>query len=48
MPRVSLDQIAPEFTLAHFTLADFTGSPVSLSHCCGRKSILLVCDRTFR
>lgn len=42
MSRVSLDQIAPEFTLP-----DFTGRPVSLSDYLGRKKVLLVFNRTF-
>ena len=43
MPCVSLDQIAPEFTLP-----DFSGKPVSLSDYCGSKNVLLVFNRTFR
>ena len=43
MPRVSLDQIAPEFTLP-----DFSGKPVSLSDYRRRKNVLLVFNRTFR
>ncbi len=43
MPRVSLDQIAPEFTLP-----DFSGKPVSLSDYRGSKNVLLVFNRTFR
>lgn len=42
MSRVSLDQIAPQFTLP-----DFTGRPVSLSDYLGRKNVLLVFNRTF-
>jgi peroxiredoxin len=43
MPRVSLDRIAPEFTLP-----DFSGNPVSLSDYRGGKNVLLVFNRTFR
>lgn len=43
MPRVSLDQIAPDFTLP-----DFSGKPVSLSDYRGHKNVLLVFNRTFR
>jgi peroxiredoxin (alkyl hydroperoxide reductase subunit C) len=42
MPRVSLDAVAPEFTLT-----DFTGRPVSLSEFRGSKNVLLVFNRTF-
>lgn len=42
MPRVSLDEIAPGFTLP-----DFSGNPVSLSDFRGRKNVLLVFNRTF-
>ncbi len=42
MPRVSLDQLAPEFSLP-----DFSGSPVSLSDYRGRKNVLLVFNRGF-
>ena len=42
MPRVSLDAIAPEFSLP-----DFSGRPVSLSGYRGRKNVLLVFNRTF-
>jgi len=42
MPRVSLDQVAPDFTLP-----DFKGRPVSLSDFHGRKNVLLVFNRTF-
>lgn len=42
MSRVSLDQIAPDFTLP-----DFAGRPVSLSDYLGRKKVLLVFNRTF-
>jgi len=42
MSRIALDTPAPEFTLA-----DFSGSPVSLSDFRGRKNVLLVFNRTF-
>ena len=42
MPRVSLDTIAPDFTLP-----DLNGDPVSLSDFRGRKNVLLVFNRTF-
>ena len=42
MPRVSLDQPAPQFSLL-----DFSGSPVSLSDYRGRKNVLLVFNRGF-
>ena len=42
MPRVSLNQNAPEFSLP-----DFSGSLVSLSDYRGRKNVLLVFNRTF-
>jgi peroxiredoxin len=42
MPRVSLNQIAPDFTLS-----DFSGNPVRLSDFRGRKNVLLVFNRTF-
>ena len=42
MPRVSLDQTAPEFSLP-----DFTGRTVSLSDYRGRKNVLLVFNRGF-
>ena len=42
MPRVSLDAIAPDFTLP-----DLNGNPVSLSDFHGRKIVLLVFNRTF-
>ena len=42
MPRVSLDQAAPDFTLP-----DFSGKPVSLSDYRGRKNVLLVFNRGF-
>jgi peroxiredoxin len=43
MPRVSLNQLAPDFSLP-----DFSGSTVSLSQYRGRKNVLLVFNRTFR
>ncbi len=43
MPRVSLHQIAPDFSLP-----DFSGRMVSLSDFRGRKNVLLVFNRTFR
>ncbi len=42
MPRVSLDQTAPEFSLP-----DFSGKQFSLSDLRGRKNVLLVFNRTF-
>ena len=42
MPRVSLNQLAPEFSLP-----DLSGSPVSLSDYRGRKNVLLVFNRGF-
>jgi len=42
MPRVSLDAIAPDFSLP-----DFNGDLVSLSDFRGRKNVLLVFNRTF-
>jgi peroxiredoxin len=42
MPRVSLNQAAPDFTLP-----DFSGAPVGLSDYRGRKNVLLVFNRTF-
>ena len=42
MPRVALDQLAP-----NFSLPDFTGHMVSLSDFHGRKNVLLVFNRTF-
>jgi peroxiredoxin len=42
MPRVSLNAVAPEFSLP-----DFNGRPVSLSDYRGRKNVLLVFNRTF-
>jgi peroxiredoxin len=43
MPRVSLDQNAPDFSLP-----DFSGNPVSLSDYRGRKNVLLVFNRGFQ
>ena len=42
MPRVSIDALAPEFTLP-----DFTGRQVSLSDFRGSKNVLLVFNRGF-
>jgi len=42
MPRVSLNQTAPDFTLS-----DFSGNPFSLSDLKGQKIVLLVFNRTF-
>ena len=42
MPRVSLGQPAPDFSLP-----DFAGNMVSLSDFRGRKNVLLVFNRTF-
>jgi peroxiredoxin len=42
MPRVSLNQQAP-----NFSLADFSGNMVSLSDYQGKKNVLLVFNRTF-
>ena len=42
MPRVSLSQTAPDFSLP-----DYSGNQVSLSDYRGRKNILLVFNRTF-
>jgi len=42
MPRVSLNAIAPDFTLP-----DLHGDPVSLSDFRGRQNVLLVFNRTF-
>ncbi len=42
MPRVPLNQPAPDFTLP-----DFSGAQVSLSDFRGRKNVLLVFNRTF-
>ncbi len=42
MPRVALDQIAP-----NFSLADHRGNRVSLTDFRGVKNVLLVFNRTF-
>jgi peroxiredoxin len=42
MPRVSLNQRAP-----NFSLTDFSGNMVSLSDYQGKKNVLLVFNRTF-
>jgi peroxiredoxin len=42
MPRVALNQPAPDFTLT-----DYLGRPVSLSDFRGSKKVLLVFNRTF-
>ncbi len=42
MPRVSLNQPAP-----NFSLPDFAGNRVSLSDFRGRKNVLLAFNRTF-
>ena len=42
MSRVSLNQVAPDFSLP-----DFAGNIVSLSDFHGRKNVLLVFSRTF-
>ena len=42
MPRVSLNQIAPDFSLA-----DYQGKMVSLADFRGVKNVLLVFNRTF-
>jgi hypothetical protein len=42
MPRVSLNQPAPDFNLP-----DFTGKPFQLSGLHGQKNVLLVFNRTF-
>ena len=42
MPRVSLNAIAPDFTLP-----DLNGNPVTLSAFRGRKNVLLVFNRGF-
>jgi len=42
MPRVSLNRVAPDFSLP-----DFTGSLVSLSDYRDRKNVLLVFNRGF-
>ena len=42
MPRVSLNQTAPDFNLR-----DFTGKPFQLIQLRGKKNVLLVFNRTF-
>lgn len=42
MARVSLNQTAPDFTLA-----DYTGNPVRLADFRGKKNVLLVFNRGF-
>ncbi len=42
MPRVSLHQIAPDFSLP-----DFNGQPFQLTDLRGQKNVLLVFNRTF-
>lgn len=42
MPRVSLNQVAP-----NFSLADYCGSVVSSADFRGKKNVLLVFNRTF-
>ena len=42
MPRVSLDQVAP-----NFSLPDYHGNVVSLADFAGKKNVLLVFNRTF-
>jgi len=42
MPRVSLDQIAP-----NFSLADYRGKVISLADFGGQQNVLLVFNRTF-
>lgn len=42
MPRVSLNQVAP-----NFSLADYHGRLVSLADFSGHKNVLLVFNRTF-
>ena len=42
MPRVALNQVAPDFSLA-----DYRGSTVSLADFRGVKNVLLVFNRTF-
>jgi peroxiredoxin len=42
MPRVALDQVAP-----NFSLADYCGSMVSLADFRSKKNVLLVFNRTF-
>ncbi len=42
MPRVSLNQTAPDFSLS-----DFNGKPFQLTELRGKKNVLLVFNRTF-
>ncbi len=42
MPRISLNQGAPDFSLA-----DYNGQTVTLSDMRGKKNVLLVFNRTF-
>ena len=42
MPKVSLNTVGPDFTLA-----DFQGKPVSLSDFKGKANVLLVFNRGF-
>ncbi len=42
MPRVSLSQNAPDFSLV-----DYRGNAFRLSDLCGKKNVLLVFNRTF-
>jgi len=42
MPRVSLDQVAPDFCLV-----DYRNRPVGLADFGGKKNVLLVFNRTF-
>jgi peroxiredoxin len=43
LARVSLNQVAPDFSLA-----DYHGNMVSLADFRGKKNVLLVFNRTFR
>ena len=42
MPRVSLDQVAP-----NFSLADYRGRVISLADFGSKKNVLLIFNRTF-
>lgn len=42
MPRVALNQTAPDFSLA-----DYRGNTVSLADFLGKKNVLLIFNRTF-
>ncbi len=42
MPRISLNQTAPDFSLP-----DFNGKPFQLTQLRGQKNVLLVFNRTF-